>query len=183
MRTPDEDLMTAVGRGDEDAFGQIVQRYEGPVWRVAARYSGDAAEAKDIAQCVFMKLFESARRYEKTAKFRTYLFRIVNTTCIDHVRKKRPAAVGDPPEVLDGSPSPSDAMVIRERNRTLRTAINGLPLRQRSAIVLRYDAELPVRDVAEILKLSEKAAERLLARARTSLQTKLIESGVLAGDS
>jgi RNA polymerase sigma-70 factor (ECF subfamily) len=179
----DEDLMTAVAGGDAGAFEQIVLRYQDPVWRVAVRFVGDAAEAQDIAQTVFLKLFESAKRYRIAALFRTYLFRIVNTTCIDHTRKKRTVRLDERAEIRDSSASASDAMAIRERDRLLRNAVDALPLRQRSVIVLRYDAELPIRDIAQTLKTTEKTVERLLARARKSLQNSLIEHGAVVGDS
>ena len=80
----DEDLMTAASKGDIKAFEEIVRRYQASVWRVAVRFIGDAADAQDIVQTVFLKILESAPRYRNISLFKTYLFRIVNTTCIDN---------------------------------------------------------------------------------------------------
>jgi len=174
--TSDEELMASAAQGDVNAFEQLVLRYQTIVWRVAYRFVGNSADAQDITQIVFLKLFEAAPRYHATALLKTYLFRIVNTTCIDHTRKNRsarPATLDDPSEVPDDSPSAIDAMIMHENEKGIKQFIETLPPRQRSAITLRYEAELSIRDIANILKVTEKAVERLLAHARDTLFTVL----------
>jgi RNA polymerase sigma-70 factor (ECF subfamily) len=169
----DEELMIAATQGDMKAFEQIVLRHQASVWRVACRFLRDIEEARDITQSVFLKLFESAPRYRKTATFKTFLFRIVNNTCIDHYRKKRPFHLSDPPDVPDESPLPSEGLLAREREKAVRRALQDLPNRQHSAVILRYEAELSVREIAEVVHSSEKAVERLLAHAREALHSVL----------
>jgi RNA polymerase sigma-70 factor, ECF subfamily len=171
--TSDEDLMATAAQGDLNAFEQIVLRHQALVWRVAYRLVGNPADAQDIAQIVFLKLFEAAPRYRPTARFKTYLFRIVTTTCIDHARKNRPSTTGNPIDVSDDSPLAIDAVIKHENESGVKKAIEALPLRQRSVIALRYEAELSVREIADILKVTEKAVERLLAHARDTLSTVL----------
>jgi RNA polymerase sigma-70 factor, ECF subfamily len=169
----DEELMRLAASGDENAFEQIVLRYQASVWRVANRFIGNAADAQDITQTVFIKLFEAARRYRPVALLKTYLFRIVHTTCIDHARKKRPEARDDPADAPDNAPSAMDSMILRERHGALRRSLENLPARQREAIILRYESDLSIRDIAGVLKVSEKAVERLLARGRDGLSAVL----------
>jgi RNA polymerase sigma-70 factor (ECF subfamily) len=169
----DEELITSAAQGDLSAFEQIVLRYQALIWRVAYRFVGNSAEAQDITQTVFLKLFETLPRYRATALLKTYLFRIVNTTCIDYSRKNRPSLLNDPSNVLDDSPSVIDVMINNEREGAVKQAIETLPQRQRLAILLRYEAKLSILDIATILKATEKAVERLCARARNSLFTTL----------
>jgi RNA polymerase sigma-70 factor, ECF subfamily len=169
----DEALMISASQGDVSAFEQIVLRYQASVWRVAYRFVGNSADAQDITQIVFLKLFEAGPRYHATALLKTYLFRIVHTTCIDFSRKNRPSLLDDPSDVRDDSPSAIDTMIINEKIGTIKKVMNALPPRQRSAITLRYEAELSIRDIADILKVTEKAVERLLAHARDTLFTAL----------
>jgi RNA polymerase sigma-70 factor, ECF subfamily len=171
--TSDEELMTSAAQGDLSAFEQIVLRYQASVWRVAYRFVGDSADAQDITQIVFLKLFEAAPRYYPAALLKTYLFRIVHTTCIDHSRKTKPSTIFDTSDVPDNSPSVIDAMIMHKRDKTIKQAIETLPLRQRSATVLRYEAELSIREIANILKVTDKAVERLLAHARETLYSRL----------
>lgn len=171
----DEELMAKAAQGDVGAFEQIVIRYQASVWRTAYRFTGNSADAQDITQIVFLKLFEAAPRYHPTALLKTYLFRIVNTTCIDHARKKRFHASVDPADVPDAAPSAVDSMILLERDKAIRQSIKTLPLRQQSAILLRYEAKLSIREIANILKVTEKAVERLLARGRDALSEILKE--------
>jgi RNA polymerase sigma-70 factor (ECF subfamily) len=165
----DENLMTAVASGDHEAFSILVKRYQGIIWRIARRYTGNDEDARDICQTVFLKLFDAGFRYRISATFRTYLFRITNNVCIDHYRKKRPE-VDDSLETMDTAPLPNEMFDKNERNRQLQHALAQLPERQRSAIVLRYDADLPVKEIADSMHVSEKAVERLLAHAREALR-------------
>jgi RNA polymerase sigma-70 factor, ECF subfamily len=186
--TSDEELMVSAAQGDTSAFEQIVLRYQALVWRVAYRFVGNPTDAQDITQIAFLKLFEAAPRYHPTALLKTYLFRIVHTTCIDHSRKNRPSTLDDPAEVPDDSPSAIDAMIMHEKEKGVKQAIEMLPPRQRSAITLRYEAELSIREIATILKVTEKAIERLLAHGRDTLfslfnENRLDERGFLKSDS
>jgi RNA polymerase sigma-70 factor (ECF subfamily) len=171
----DEELMASAAQGDTNAFEQIVLRYQDAVWRIAYRFTGNFADAQDITQIAFLKLFEAAPRYRPIALLKTYLFRIANSVCIDHSRKKRPASI-DPADVPDAAPSAVDSMILRERDRAIRNSIDTLPLRQQSAIILRYEADLSVREIANTLNMTEKAVERLLARGRDTLSAILREN-------
>jgi RNA polymerase sigma-70 factor, ECF subfamily len=165
----DEELMTAVASGDRGAFDLLVKRYQEIIWRIARRYTGNDEDARDICQTVFLKLLDAASRYKIFSTFRTYLFRITNNVCIDHYRKKRPEA-DDSIETMDTAPLPNETFEKNERNRQLQHALTQLTERQRRAIVLRYDADLSVREIAASMHVSEKAVERLLAHAREALR-------------
>jgi RNA polymerase sigma-70 factor (ECF subfamily) len=172
----DEELMTAVAGGDHGAFRLLVARYQGAIWRAAWRYTGNPEDARDICQMVFLKLYETGSRYRITAAFKTYLFRITNNVCIDHYRKKRPAAGVDSAETPDTAPLPDERHDERERDRELNNAIGVLPERQRRAMTLRYEADLPVKEIASIMGITPKAVERLLAHAREVLRCMMKEN-------
>jgi RNA polymerase sigma-70 factor (ECF subfamily) len=169
----DEDLMIKSSKGDMKAFEQLVLRHQSPVWRTACRYIRNVEEARDITQKVFMKLFEISSRYEKRASFKTFLYHIVNTTCLDYIRKKRPLIFETLPEPPDDYPLQTDIIAASEKELTVKNALEKLPQRQRTAVTLRYDAELSIREIADILKTTEKAVERLLAHARSALHPAL----------
>jgi len=166
----DEELMTAFAGGDREAFSLLVTRYQSATWRVAWRFTSNTEDARDICQTVFLKLYESAPRYKISAAFKTYLFRITNNACIDHYRKKRPETGKNSVEATDTSPLPDERLEERDRDRKLHSAIAQLPERQRRAVVLRYEADLPVKEIAAAMGITQKAVERLLAHARESLR-------------
>jgi RNA polymerase sigma-70 factor (ECF subfamily) len=148
----------------------LVKRYQGIIWRIAWRYTGNSEDARDICQMVFIKLYEAKSRYRITAAFRTYLFRIANNVCIDHYRKNRHISEIDTAKVTDTAPLSDERHEERERNRGLHSAIAQLPERQRRAVALRYEADLPVKKIAITMGITRKAVERLLAHARGSLR-------------
>ncbi len=174
MPTPsDENLMRSVCDGDLDAFEQVVLRHQAEAWRVAYRFTGDAAEAEDLAQEAFLRILDAASRYKPTATFRTYFYRVLTRLCLDHRRKKRPRLADPLPNMPDTTPRPSRQASRTERDAAIQSAVESLPARQRSAVVLRYFEGLPGAEVAEALDTSPKAVERLLARARRTLAGQL----------
>ncbi len=171
MPTPsDEELMLSVRGGDLDAFERLVLRHQAGAWRVAYRFTGDAAEAEDLAQEAFLKIFGAAPRYQPTATFRTYLYRVLTRLCIDYRRKKRPVLAGPFPEAADTAPSSSRQAAQAERDALIQDALNSLPADYRLAVVLRYFEGLSGAEMAEAMGRSVKAVERLLARAKSALE-------------
>lgn len=174
MPTPsDEDLMLSVRDGDLDAFERIVLRHQAEAWRVAYRFTGDAAEAEDLAQNACLKILDAASRYKPTATFRTYFYRVLTRLCIDHRRKKRPGLADPFPNKPDTAPSPSVLADQAERDALIQAALNSLPADYRMAVVLRYFEGLSGAEMAEAMGRSVKAVERLLARAKSALEPQL----------
>jgi RNA polymerase sigma-70 factor (ECF subfamily) len=166
----DERLMLATGLGDLGAFEQLVRRYEKSAWNAAYRFLGDASEAEDATQEAFLRILAAARRYQPTARFQTYLYRVVARICIDHSAKKKPLYAGRLPEMADQAYVPSNGMAHREREIAVRSALDRLPPKQRMTVLLKYFEGLRYAEIAEVMETSAKAVERLLARARETLQ-------------
>jgi RNA polymerase sigma-70 factor (ECF subfamily) len=171
---PDENLMQLVAQGDLDAFGQLVVRHQQTAWRTAYRLVADYQAAEDIAQEAFLKILEAADRYRPSSAFRNYLYRIVVRLCLDYLRKGRPI----PTDTLlpaDDSSSPEQRADHAEQTQAVQEAIGCLPPKQRTAIVLRYYEGLTGREIAAAMETSVKAVERLLARARATLEGLLVD--------
>ncbi|OGV75505.1 MAG: hypothetical protein A3K19_29305 [Lentisphaerae bacterium RIFOXYB12_FULL_65_16] len=174
MPTPsDEELMLNVRDGDLAAFEQLVPRRQTEAWRVAYRFTGDAAEAEDIAQQAFLRILDAAPRYTPTAAFRTYLYQVVTRLCLDRHRKKRPVLAESLPDPAAAAPTPEEHAGARDRDRLIQTALDSLPADHRLAIVLRYFEGLSGVEMAAAMGRSPKAVERLLARARAALAPRL----------
>ena len=165
----DETMMLAVARGDLAAFERLVLRHQESAWRTAYRMLGCHQTAEDVAQEAFLRVFEAAKRYRPTAAFRTYLYRIVVRLCLDHLRKRRPLPT-DNLLPADDWPSPEQGAAHAEQAQAVQEAIGRLPPKQRTAVVLRYYEGLSGREIAVAMETSLKAVERLLARARATLE-------------
>lgn len=165
--------MLALARGDLSAFGQLVSRHQTSAWNAAYRFLGNAADAEDIAQEAFLRILDSAGRYRPAASFRTYLYRTIARLCFDFFRRRRHRRHVELEDVAEERPAAEGVSILDERAAAVRRALDSLPAAQKMAVVLRYYEDLGYREIAAVLKTTDKAVERLLARARATLEDRL----------
>ncbi|MFH1221302.1 MAG: sigma-70 family RNA polymerase sigma factor [Candidatus Eisenbacteria bacterium] len=166
----DEFLMLAAGKGDLEAFEEIIQRHQTWAWKIAYRFLGHREEAEDIVQDAFLRLLDASGRYRPTASFKTYFYRIITSLCLDRAKKKQPLYAGTIADPPDPRPDVAEEIMRRETAVAVRTALGVLSPNQRMAIVLRYYEGLNYQDIASALETTPKAVERLLARGRERLR-------------
>lgn len=177
-------LMLAWKAGDEAAFDRIVELYSERVWALLTRFLGPKPNREDLVQEVFLRLVRSKDRYEPTARFSTYLFRIVFNLAVNagskasERRSERwdaPDGEGDPFQQLpdEDVQDPAADMARADVVRAVRGAIAALPEQQRMALVLAKYHELPYEEIAKVLGSSEKAVKSLVHRARENLRESL----------
>jgi RNA polymerase sigma-70 factor (ECF subfamily) len=173
MDDSDEALMARVARGDERAFQVLSRRHLPAMLGLARRILGSAAEAEDVAQEAFIRVWTHAPRWQPLAQFRTWLTRVVVNLCID--RKRRAAWLGSEAagDIVDPAPGAAEKAEKDERERMLVAAIDKLPARQRSAIALTYGEGMSNAQVADVLGTSVSAVETLLVRGKQNLRRAL----------
>jgi len=169
----DERLMARVGQGDAAACAALVHRHLGRMVAFAARVLGDAAEAEDVAQDVFERVWTTAPRWEPRAKLSTWLHRVAMNLCLDRIARRREQALDEVPEPLDPKPSLLSAAVASDLGRHVQAALLALPERQRLAITLCHHQGFSGREAAEILGVGERALESLLSRGRRAMRERL----------
>jgi RNA polymerase sigma-70 factor (ECF subfamily) len=167
-------LMAHIADGDREAYAALVDRYLVRILRLAARMVGNASDAEDIAQDVFMRVWLHAKTWRPAkAQFGTWLYRIAVNRCLDHRRRRWFVSLDQAAEVEDPKPG-TDAIVFRnETSRLVAKAVATLPDRQRAALILCHFEEMSVKDAAAALALSVSAVESLLVRARRTLRARL----------
>jgi RNA polymerase sigma-70 factor (ECF subfamily) len=182
---PSEDLMARIAEGDEYAFEILVIRHQTSVLNLIYRFIGDRAQAKDLAQEVFLKVWQAAKSYEAKAKFTTWIYQITVNLCFNELKSSRRKKwfqflrFGENQEntveevLVDPSPSPEDLLLSREQSRRITEALQSLPDNQRMALVLKRYDDLSYQEIAKILNCSVSAVESLLVRAKRNLQEKL----------
>jgi RNA polymerase sigma-70 factor (ECF subfamily) len=174
-RDPDAELVLRAGAGDASACALLVDRHLHRVIALAGRMLSNRADAEDVAQEVFLRVWRSAADWQPgKARFSTWLYRVTLNLCSDRLRQRRPLAE---PEALDALPDESPgAEDIQQRSDVVTqvsAALAQLPERQREAIVLCHYEEIGNREAADILGISVDALESLLSRARRSLRNSL----------
>jgi RNA polymerase sigma-70 factor (ECF subfamily) len=182
---PDDDsLMAATARGDGPAFRLLVERWSPRVHAFLLRTLAHRADAEDLAQETFVRVYRAASRYAGEGRFAAWLFRIAGNLARGELRRRKvrgwflglPAV--DEDEVLASLPAPArfaaDGPALAAETRlALARALAQLPDRQRLAVVLHHFEGLGLRDVATALGTSEHAAESLLARGTAALRRRL----------
>jgi RNA polymerase sigma-70 factor (ECF subfamily) len=168
-------------KGDREAFQSLVRRNQGIVFRLAFRYLSSRADAEDIAQDVFLRVYRSADRYVPSAKFTTWIYRITVNACLNRLRSRRTKrtvsleAVGgeaDGPMEPEETPTetPAEKLQREELEQKVTEVIARLPETQRTAVLLRRFDELSYEEIAEVMETTVAAVKSLLARARHTLK-------------
>ena len=178
MDDPDADLLAAAGRGDGRATRALVDRKLPRLIALATRMLGDRTEAEDVAQESLLRLWRQASRWRRgEAKVDSWLHRVALNQCYDRLRRSRDSPAAQPPDSIDPSPRPDQALGRTEDGERLLDALQRLPDRQREAIILQYYQGLSNMEAARLMDVSVDALESLLARGRRALRAILMEDG------
>jgi len=168
--------MLAVAQGDQAAFTEIVTRHLTPVVNFAWRYVGRRSDAEDVAQEAFIRLWRHAPDWEDQGfSVRSWIYRIAYNLCIDELRKRKPVTPVEDEVSLASAEQPDEDLYRDQRQQQVAAALNELPERQRTALVLCVYQGLSNRDAATVLDVSIEALESLLSRARRMLRNKMTE--------
>jgi len=165
--------MARVAQGDERAFQLLSRRHLPAMLGLARRILRNSADAEDVAQEAFMRVWTHAPRWRPVAQFRTWLTRVVVNLCLDRKRRAQWVELEAAGEIVDPTPGASDQAETDERARMLANAIDQLPSRQRSAIILTYGEGMSNAQVAGVLDTSVSAVETLLIRGKQNLRRAL----------
>jgi RNA polymerase sigma-70 factor (ECF subfamily) len=181
-------LMLAWQGGDEHAFDRIVELYSPQVYALLTRFLGLRASREDLVQETFLRVIRARGRYEPTARFTTWLFRIVYNLAVNETQRggqrelRAPGVLGHAEdEDGDGMSElgddealpPSHGLERDDLVRAVRSAIERLPETQRMALILAKYEERPYTEIAEIIGSTEKAVKSLVHRARETLRVTL----------
>src|SRR5580658_2805589 len=187
MARSDVQLMLGVRAGDETSFELLLQRYRIPLVNFLYRMVRDSAQAEDLAQEVFLRVYRARKDYAPSAKFTTWLFRIATNLALNSIRDGRhrqmdvsiDQTVDDGEQeqarldVADKSPNVEHRLLELDRAIMIRRAVDALPDKQRAAVLLHKYQELDYEDIARALDCSESALKSLLFRAYETLRVQL----------
>jgi RNA polymerase sigma-70 factor (ECF subfamily) len=170
----DDELVARVALGDEAACRLLVERHLTRMVSLARRMLGSQADAEEVAQEVFLRVWTHAARWEPgRAQFRTWLHRVATNLCLDRLRRHGTEDIDSIPEPQSDEPGPDERFEQQELALRVDAALLALPARQRAAITLTYYQGLSNIEAAETLGVSVEAVESLLGRARRQLREAL----------
>lgn len=188
MAISDADLVARALGGSEQAYAELVRRYERPLYSLILRLVREPALAEDLAQDVFVKAIRALATYDPGRKFSSWLFKIAHNTTIDHLRRR--SLDTDPLETAEddgldplhvvadsSSPDPESEMQRRELGAALDRAVSGLRPEYREVMLLRFGQGLPYEEIAEITGLPLGTVKTHIYRARREMAEAMQAAG------
>ncbi|MEO7822641.1 MAG: sigma-70 family RNA polymerase sigma factor [Gemmatimonadaceae bacterium] len=184
----DQQVVVFAQEGREDAYRELIRRYERPVYSLIYRMVRDNETSEDLAQETFIKVLNNIDRYRPEFKFSSWLFKIANNITIDHLRRRQldtisiegaPSAVtGESMRataiaVASGGESPLEELESRELGASIEEAIAKLRPEYRACIILRHVEDYSYDEIAEIVKLPLGTVKTYIHRARQELREHL----------
>ena len=162
-------IVRRVLSGQHDAYALLVEKYKGPVYNLVIRLTGRTQDAEDLAQEIFIKVFESLGRFDQTRKFFPWLYTIALNVIRNYRKKNTPVSIhsfedSDHFEKGTSSLSPDIITGRKQQADMLYGCIQDLPETQQEAIVLRYFQDLSFEDIAQIQEISLSAAKMRVYR-------------------
>jgi RNA polymerase sigma-70 factor, ECF subfamily len=171
----DADLLAAAARRDAAAFGRLVAKYHGLVFRVVWRITNGNVEAEDIAQEAFLKLWKNPNQLREAGALKGWLVRVAHNLAMDWFRHRPAEASTEAFDVADSRLTAEDSLDRDWVTMRINAAVAQLPERQKQVVTLVHFEHFSQAEAAEAMELSLDALESLLARARRSLKQHLAE--------
>jgi RNA polymerase sigma-70 factor (ECF subfamily) len=175
----DTEIISKVLSGDQQAYAALVNRYQSYVFTLALRFTKNREDAEELAQDIFVKAYRALADFKGTSKFSTWLYTIVNNTCITFLRKKRLQTHSLENEgvfeVADSQDSGLRANLVEQKSKVamVNNAISLLNGDDAEIITLFYKSEQSLEEIAQIVGLETNTAKVRLHRARTRLKEKM----------
>lgn len=173
-------------KGNKEAFGRLIEAYQGPVFNLAYRMLSNADEAEQAAQEAFIRAWTRLDSYNPQHKFSTWLLSITSNYCIDLIRKRRKQLLS-----IDGPLPPHPALISEqakgpeaqaaqgEQQAVVQALLDTLPEEYREAVVLRYWYDMSYDEIADVMKTTVSAIKSRLFRARRQLADTGLEMGLV----
>jgi len=184
METIVNSRIKQVLKGDQNAYGEIVELYKDKIFQLCYRMLGNRHEAEDVAQEAFIRAYINIQSFNQGKKFSSWIYRIATNLCIDRIRKKKPDYFLDAEvpgtegltmysQVASDSILPEDKLVRMELQETVQKEISKLPEKYRVVIVLKYMEELSLNEISEILDIPLGTVKTRIHRGRETLRQQL----------
>jgi RNA polymerase sigma-70 factor, ECF subfamily len=169
-------------RGDLEALAVLVERYQHRLYRYLLRLIRQPAEAEDLFQQTWLRVASQIRRFDPRRNFDAWLFTVARNLAIDHLRRVRPDSLdeqqaADPiytPSALRASDAPPiEAMIAREHSRFVAAAMEELPVLYREVLALRFEEEMKLEEIAQVLDAPLSTVKTRLRRGLENLRETL----------
>jgi RNA polymerase sigma-70 factor (ECF subfamily) len=176
------ELMATIAKGDQDAFCQLVEAYQGMVFALLRRILGPRGSIEDVAQEVFVRVWRNREKFRAKSKFSTFLYRITYNLALNRIRDEKRKPLRSMPKDCDGEDlpqadlretPPDEVAGGRDWEQLVAWGLEQLPHNQRAVLVFQHYDGLDLDEIASVTGLSGSAVKSMLHRARTNLREAL----------
>jgi RNA polymerase sigma-70 factor, ECF subfamily len=187
-----EGEVAQVRRGNLDALSQLMARYQNRLFRYLLRLVRDPAEAEDLFQQTWLRVAEKIESFDPRRNFDAWLFTVARNLALDHLRRIRPQSLDEPAGTEPGSETGVDRLLSREmlpldrileieRSGQLASALQELPVSYREVISLRFEEEMKIEEIAQVLAAPLSTVKSRLRRSLEQLRLSLEARGETGG--
>ncbi|HEV8367090.1 MAG TPA: sigma-70 family RNA polymerase sigma factor [Pyrinomonadaceae bacterium] len=183
----DTDLVAGAVVGVEGSFEELVRRYQRPISAYVYRMVGNYESALDLTQEIFIKVYNSLRRYRSEFKFSTWIYKIAHNSAVDHLRRSATreqslisGSEGDHFElpIESGLLTPEQESEQKERRSEIESVVRSLPSNYRELVILRHSQDLTYEEIVEVTGLPLGTVKNRLFRAREMMRQQFVEKGI-----
>lgn len=165
----DQDLITQARKGDDAAYGQLVEKYQRGLVRYCYTIVHDADTAEDIAQETFIKAYSQLTKYNAAFGFSTWLYKIAHNVALNNIRKVTTLPLAEDYEIAYVDQVP-EVLEREQREAKVRHALDGLPVNFRTAVHLHYWEHKTYEEIASVMQVPDTTVKTWLYRARQQLK-------------
>jgi RNA polymerase sigma-70 factor (ECF subfamily) len=170
--------------GDRRAFAELVELYKDKIYHLGYRMLNQKQEAEDVVQETFLRVYTNLEKYDENQKFSTWIYRIATNLCIDRLRKRKPSYSIDA-EMTDGEGTdwhamlasndagPDEELILSETQQNIREAIQTLPDKYKTVVILRYLHDMSLQEISDVLEMPVTTVKTRVHRGREFLRKKL----------
>jgi len=185
----DRDLVATAVSGIDGSFEELVRRYQRPIAAYVYRMVGNYESALDLTQEIFIKVYNSLRRYRAEFKFSTWIYKIAHNAAVDHLRRnstrEQSLVAGTEGETFDlpiesSRLTPEQESERKERRTEIESVIRALPANYRELIILRHSQDLSYEEIVEVTGLPLGTVKNRLFRAREMMRQQFVDKGITA---
>jgi RNA polymerase sigma-70 factor (ECF subfamily) len=183
----DRDLVVSALEGREGSFEELVRRYQRPISAYVYRMVGNYESALDLTQEIFIKVYNSLRRYRSEFKFSTWIYKIAHNSAVDHLRRsstrEQSLIAGTEDDHFElplesNRLTPEQESERKERRIEIEAVVRTLPGNYRELVILRHSQDLTYEEIVEVTGLPLGTVKNRLFRAREMMRQQFVEKGI-----